>query len=616
MKYVRYALLALLLPQAWAAYKPVSEATVALSRDEDCQWDVHTGKDCTVQQTLTVLQDAGRDEAGTQTLWYGQRETLTLLEAYTVQPDGSRLSLADRDRQQGSQAGENGFQSINFLKLAFPEVRTGSQVVLRYRKIEPPIRPFTALADRSVLSPSDWRIDLARYRIRSSQPLSWREKGFGGALTVTQNADRTEWQAELRNFFLNTTEQGRRLALRSAPQLEVSTEPDALRAEQPVGEAFAKLLRDPLPPRAAAVVDAVRGQPWRQQVATLLQDVNDRLRYMGDWRESENGYVPFALDQIEARGFGDCKDMALTLAAMLRAAGLPASVAFVRASLDNAPPLLTTFGYFNHAIVHLQMAGQDYWLDPTRKINLLEGVPASLEDRPAFVIAEDGRLQSRHIAANPQEARLEEQEVDLYPVAGQRWRLAGRSRLHGQEAASLFGDELASGASEANQALVSSNFLYDGMSLLSHRVTRGATQRLITSSYPVQVEAAVQGVARPLGAFRLADLRVLTARVAGWRDYLARGGVSDYWLERGGFRTTIRLHGVRPLAPPQACQVRSPWLDMAVRPVAVAGGVGLHYSLARKTGWIPAAELSSPAFARMLDELEACDGQAQLLLRR
>src|SRR5574343_412459 len=80
---------------------------------------------------------------------------------------------------------------------------------------------------------------------------------------------------------------------------------------------------------------------WQRQLASLVADVNTRIRYMGDWRISENGYLPFTLAQIEQRGFGDCKDMALTMAAMLRASGLQAQVALVRADVDNTPLLLS-----------------------------------------------------------------------------------------------------------------------------------------------------------------------------------------------------------------------------------------------------------------------------------
>ena len=47
-------------------------------------------------------------------------------------------------------------------------------------------------------------------------------------------------------------------------------------------------------------------------------------RYMGDWRATDRGYVPFTLGEIEDRGYGDCKDLSVLLTAMLKASGITA----------------------------------------------------------------------------------------------------------------------------------------------------------------------------------------------------------------------------------------------------------------------------------------------------
>jgi NADPH-dependent ferric siderophore reductase len=50
--------------------------------------------------------------------------------------------------------------------------------------------------------------------------------------------------------------------------------------------------------------------------------------------------------------------------------------------------------------------------------------------------------------------------------------------------------------------------------------------------------------------------------------------------------------------------------------VKVADGVGLRQHWLRKRLWVAADELASPAFARLLDELEQCDAQSQILLHK
>ena len=88
------------------------------------------------------------------------------------------------------------------------------------------------------------------------------------------------------------------------------------------------------------------------------------VRYTGI--EFGNGaIVPRTPREILARRFGDCKDQAALLVAMLRAAGLQADVALLSAGTGiDVVPELPGLGGFNHAIVRL--AGDPpLWIDPT-----------------------------------------------------------------------------------------------------------------------------------------------------------------------------------------------------------------------------------------------------------
>ncbi|WP_141556688.1 transglutaminase-like domain-containing protein, partial [Bacillus thuringiensis] len=82
------------------------------------------------------------------------------------------------------------------------------------------------------------------------------------------------------------------------------------------------ILAAPLPPAAAAEVEAQRGKPAAEQVAAFMQHINGHYRYLNDQRLAERGLVPFTLAEIEQHGYGDCKDLATLLTAMLRASGI------------------------------------------------------------------------------------------------------------------------------------------------------------------------------------------------------------------------------------------------------------------------------------------------------
>ncbi len=105
-----------------------------------------------------------------------------------------------------------------------------------------------------------------------------------------------------------------------------------------------------------------------EQVARLMQHINDHYRYLGDWRATERGYVPFNLAEIEQHGYGDCKDLAILLTALLKASGIHAETAWVSRG-DLAESLLIPGTHApNHAIVRAQVDGQVWWLDPTNPV--------------------------------------------------------------------------------------------------------------------------------------------------------------------------------------------------------------------------------------------------------
>ena len=89
-----------------------------------------------------------------------------------------------------------------------------------------------------------------------------------------------------------------------------------------------------------------------------------RLRYTGV-EFDEAAIVPRPPSETLRRKYGDCKDQAALLVAMLRAAGVPARVALLRAGEGpDVDPDLPGLGVFDHAIV--RVAGEPpLWIDPT-----------------------------------------------------------------------------------------------------------------------------------------------------------------------------------------------------------------------------------------------------------
>ena len=105
------------------------------------------------------------------------------------------------------------------------------------------------------------------------------------------------------------------------------------------------------------------GPVARANAATRF--VQDEVRYLGV-ELGPNSHQPHPPDQVLRQRFGDCKDKAVLLVALLRALGIDAAPALVnttrRRGLDDVQP--SAFA-FDHAIVQVQLDGRVVWIDAT-----------------------------------------------------------------------------------------------------------------------------------------------------------------------------------------------------------------------------------------------------------
>ena len=101
------------------------------------------------------------------------------------------------------------------------------------------------------------------------------------------------------------------------------------------------------------------------RLLAVLDFVQRDIRYLGI-ELGPRSHRPSPPDLVLARRFGDCKDKALLLCALLRQAGIEAVPALThsrfRHTLDQWLP---SPGAFDHVIVRATMGERTYWIDPT-----------------------------------------------------------------------------------------------------------------------------------------------------------------------------------------------------------------------------------------------------------
>jgi hypothetical protein len=131
--------------------------------------------------------------------------------------------------------------------------------------------------------------------------------------------------------------------------------------------------------------DAGAESQW-DQIAARVAWVHERVRYTGV-QLGEAAIVPRPPGETLARRYGDCKDKATLVVALLREIGVPAYVALLRAGtpeeiLPELPGI--GFGGFDHAIVHVP-GSPALWIDATDPTAPLGELPTMAQGRLALV---------------------------------------------------------------------------------------------------------------------------------------------------------------------------------------------------------------------------------------
>jgi tetratricopeptide (TPR) repeat protein len=122
-------------------------------------------------------------------------------------------------------------------------------------------------------------------------------------------------------------------------------------------------------------------------VARLHKDI----RYTGI-EFGEAALQPATAADVLKHHYGDCKDKAAFLAAMLRAAGIPANLALLNAGPGrDVNPDLPGMNEFDHAIVYVPPpagGGEPLWIDATAEYSQVGTLPSMDQGRLALIIAD------------------------------------------------------------------------------------------------------------------------------------------------------------------------------------------------------------------------------------
>ncbi len=148
------------------------------------------------------------------------------------------------------------------------------------------------------------------------------------------------------------------------------------------------------------------------------------------------GYKPYPVSQVYARRFGDCKDKASLMIALLRAAGIEADIALVRTRrLGDIGEQATSIAIFNHAVVYIP--GYDLWLDGTAEYAGSRELPLEDQGAMSLIVGRDGNAQLRRIPVTLPMENYTHRLVQASIKPDGRLEFTGSAYVRGEDAPGL-----------------------------------------------------------------------------------------------------------------------------------------------------------------------------------
>ena len=331
------------------------------------------------------------------------------VEAWTEKPDGRRVEVRPdqiKDQQEAASSDAPMFQDTRLKIVVFPEVAVGDKLAVRYViKRTTPLFPgqFEDLSSSQFYVNRQFQLI---YDVPASMPLYADAVGFAPMDAPAAPGRKVyQWQylggdnARIEADSVSYLDYGKRLAVSTFADY-----PAFARAY----DARARDKGQVSPAIAALALELTRGLPDARARALALADwVRHNIRYVGVYIGA-GGVVPHAAATVLANRYGDCKDHAALLEALLAAAGIDSTGALINSGNAYRLPRIPTLGVFNHVITYVPSL--DLYLDSTAETIAAGYLPSGDLGKPVLLTA------SGKLAATPSEQVEKTRSVSWFGV--------------------------------------------------------------------------------------------------------------------------------------------------------------------------------------------------------
>lgn len=609
-----------LAPQlALARFNLAEDAPATLTRDEVT---IEVARDGTFVEDeareVLIRNEAGRQVAGTMGIVYNARASkVEVLSAETVV--GGKTLPVTPEAIEDKPVATNlpGFDELAKITVPYTGVQVGSRVRIRKKTTQREVA-FSGHYSRAFFPGSDLACEHFSLMIRSQRPLlvavNDPEQIFEVAHSPEGDVDTL--RVKLRKPVyrqLVEEQQYSYMPTSRLPYVQVSTDGSLDAPAAPVVAAYEKIISGPLPPlfEEQAKVFAGSTGTFPDRLDALTSSFSQRIRYFGDWRPRNGGYVPRALEDIASSQYGDCKDMAAAVAAILRKAGVRADVAWIRRRPIPPTPLpLDTPDAYNHAIVRVVQDGSTYWVDPTSNVSFARGIPGDLAGRDALVV-EAGKLRKDLVPFPPSEAGVVRGTGTYVFTSDGNAKITARLELLGQQAVWLTGVGRYAAPETIKFAILRG--ISEGRRIVSGTVGDFDMLSPVVRNISIDVTTEVEGAAIRTTAGLAYRLEHDSLKAFSIVDPKKDQG--DLFLGPPSLEESVdriaesRLVGKNP-AP---CRVSSPWVDASWDARDDGDSVTVYSRVALKKPLLTHSEIGGEAFADLQKGIKQCFGDYALV---
>ena len=395
--------------------------------------EIHVNKDWTVRQRMEVVKKVETEQGiallGEQKITYNSvHERVQVIKAYTLHPDGTKdLVTPDRIRTQDDQDdAANGVYSESKVKvMIFPNVRVGSKTYYLVESFEHTPNFPNNFTWSEYYSPHRKYGDVeVRFSHASTLDINVNGQGMTGGRVgdaASGKSGVTRYVFRYSQSNADPTESNMVSYVDYAPQFSASS----FKSYADVAKAY----QDRARPKSATTPELVAharkvigdATTEHEKVKRLYLWVSRNIRYLGVFAGS-GGYVPHSAQNIFRARYGDCKDHATLLEALLRAVGIESSQVLINSDKAYKLPELPSAAVFDHVITYVPSL--NLFLDSTSRFTPMGLLPEGDVGKPGLITS-TGQVITTPLDDVEKDKTITSTKMTLHPDG----RVTGTSRV-------------------------------------------------------------------------------------------------------------------------------------------------------------------------------------------